>query len=100
MKGYLSVMTPYMILSLDVNKIKNKKYDTFRPFLNLNIRGKIDTPNTQIHDLSPFCLGKGTPLSEMTQQLKSGKCLRHNIVNLCFKHKIINIIFNANNKSM
>ena len=45
---------------------KNKKYHTVEtaPKCNGKIvdRGKIDTPNTHIHDSSLSCLGKGTSI--------------------------------------
>ena len=47
-----------------MNKMKNKKYHTVETIPKLNIkiveRGKIDTPNTQIHDPSLSWLGTGT----------------------------------------
>ena len=47
--------------------MKNKKYHTVRtvPKSSRKIveRGKIDTPNTQMHDLSLFRLGTGTSVT-------------------------------------
>ena len=44
--------------------MKNKTYHTVGTFLKSNIkiveRGKIDTPNPQIHDHSLSCLGAST----------------------------------------
>jgi hypothetical protein len=49
-------------LYIDINKIKNKK-NHFQPS-NTQIveRGKIDTPNAQIHDHSLSGLGTGTSI--------------------------------------
>jgi hypothetical protein len=48
------------------NKVKNIKYHTFGTIPKSNIkiveRGKIDTPNTQIHDCSLSWLGTGTSI--------------------------------------
>jgi hypothetical protein len=46
--------------------MENKKYDTVETIPKSNIkmteRGKIDTPNTQIHDRSLSWLGTGTSI--------------------------------------
>ena len=48
------------------NKRKKEKYHTAATIPNLNIkiaeRGNIDTPNTQIHDLSLSWFGTGTSI--------------------------------------
>ena len=76
------------------NKMKSKKYHTVGTIPKSNIkivkRGKIDTPNTQIHDWSIFWLGTGTSIkrggdilvlwakiSPLSEMMLSCKCFPH-----------------------
>ena len=56
----------YLIWKLCRNKMRNKQYQTIETILKSNFKmvenGKIDTPNTQIHDRSLSCFVTGTSI--------------------------------------
>ena len=73
--GFDSKVTSYFIVIASDNEIKNKTYHNVRTTAKLNIkiaeRGKIDTPNSQIHDRTLCCLDIDTSIKKMKEFLGS-----------------------------